>query len=70
MKVGTLSLNINTDDLNYGAMLHSWAFQQVLKQQECVQSTEIIDYTTKILEGFVPEQKTVNKAKTVKEERE
>ena len=63
MRVGTLSLNINTDDLNYGAMLHSWAFQQVLKQQECVQSTEIIDYTTKILEGFVPEHPVLSYAR-------
>lgn len=63
MRVGTLSLNINTDDLNYGAMLHSWAFQQVLKQQECVQSTEIIDYTTKILEGFAPEHPVLSYAR-------
>lgn len=52
MKIGTLSLNINTDDLNYGAMLHSWAFQQVLKKLEVTESTEIINYTTDMLADF------------------
>lgn len=44
MKIGTLSLNINTNDLNYGAVLHSWAFQRVLKKQFNMVHTEIIDY--------------------------
>lgn len=52
MKIGTLSLNINTDDLNYGAMLHSWAFQQVLRKNDIVENTEIIDYTTDMLADF------------------
>lgn len=51
MRVGTISLNINAPDFNYGAMLHSWAFQQYLKQQSNVEYTEIIDYTMPILEG-------------------
>lgn len=42
-KIGTISLNINTDDLNYGAILHSYAFQQVLKRYPNI-DTEIIDY--------------------------
>ena len=42
-RIGSISLNINTDDLNYGAMLHSWAFQQFLLRYDNV-STEIIDY--------------------------
>ena len=52
MKVGTLSLNINTDDLNYGAILHSWAFQQQLKKFEEVEKAEIIDYIPIGLENF------------------
>lgn len=44
MKIGTISLNINTHDLNYGAMLHSWAFQKYLQKHHI--ETEIIDYTT------------------------
>lgn len=52
MKVGTLSLNINTDDLNYGAMLHSWAFLEILKRCEPVESAEIINYITPKLESF------------------
>jgi len=44
VKIGTLSLNINTNDLNYGALLHSWAFQQVLKNKLNIKNTEIIDY--------------------------
>lgn len=39
MKVGTISLNINAPDFNYGAMLHSWAFQQFLKKLDCVDYT-------------------------------
>lgn len=52
MRIGTLSLNINTDDLNYGAMLHSWAFQQVVKKMDTVEKTEVIDYTTDMLSDF------------------
>lgn len=50
MKIGTISLNINTHDLNYGAMLHSWAFQKFLMKYKGVE-TEIIDYTTPNLYG-------------------
>ena len=46
MFIGTLSLNINTHDLNYGAMLHSWAFQQFLIKKYAVR-TEVIDYITR-----------------------
>lgn len=52
MKVGTLSLNINTDDLNYGAILHSWAFQKVLLSLEGVDTAEVIDYVPVSLESF------------------
>ena len=45
MKAGIISLNINTEDLNHGAMLHSWAFQTYLKTRQGLDS-EIIDYTT------------------------
>ena len=51
MNIGTISFNINTPDFNYGAMLHSWAFQQYLLKQEFVDSAEVIDYTMPILEG-------------------
>lgn len=51
MRIGTISLNINAPDFNYGAILHSWAFQQYLKRQSIVEYTEIIDYTMPILEG-------------------
>ena len=50
LKIGTLSVNVNTDDLNHGAVLHSWAFQRYLqKTYEC--DVEIIDYTTPNLYG-------------------
>lgn len=45
MKAGIISLNINTEDLNHGAMLHSWAFQTYLETRLGI-SSEIIDYTT------------------------
>lgn len=51
MRIGTISLNINAPDFNYGAMLHSWAFQQFLKKMDCVEHTELIDYTMPVLEG-------------------
>lgn len=50
MKIGTISLNIHTHDLNYGAVLHSWAFQQYLMKHDFV-DTEVIDYTTPMLWG-------------------
>ena len=50
MRIGTISLNINAPDFNYGAMLHSWAFQQYLLKLPNVESAEIIDYTMPLLE--------------------
>ncbi len=52
MKIATLSLNINTHDFNYGAMLHSWAFQQFLLKQDYVEHTEIINYITPRFENY------------------
>lgn len=51
MKIGTLSLNINTEDLNYGAMLHSWAFLKYLHKKS-ENEAEVIDYITPHLEKF------------------
>ena len=52
MKIGTLSLNINTDDLNYGAVLHSWAFLKYIKKNGLAEEIEVIDYTTPLFEKF------------------
>ena len=49
-RIGTLSLNINTDDLNYGALLHSYAFQRILDRYGV--ENEIIDYTTPSLQDI------------------
>lgn len=49
MRIATVSLNINTPDLNYGAMLHGWATQQVLKKWNI--DTEIIDFIPRYIEG-------------------
>ncbi|MDF9824680.1 hypothetical protein M2475_000908 [Breznakia sp. PF5-3] len=43
MKIATLSLNVNTDDLNFGAVMHSYSFQQVLIKLGYT-DTEIINY--------------------------
>lgn len=51
MNIGTISFNINAPDFNYGAVLHSWAFQQYLKGLNGVEYTEVIDYTMPRLEG-------------------
>lgn len=48
--IGTLSLNINTNDFNYGAILHSWAFQKYLEKQFDA-DVEVIDYITPHLEN-------------------
>lgn len=48
--IGTLSLNINTHDFNYGAILHSWAFQEYIEKELNV-DVEIIDYITPYLEN-------------------
>lgn len=50
MRIGTISLNINAPDFNYGAILHSWAFQQFLIKLPFVDSSEIINYVTPIHE--------------------
>lgn len=47
MKVGVIGININTFELNYGAVLHAWAFCKVLNQlkERCnIEAFEIIDY--------------------------
>lgn len=48
MKIGIIGININTFELNYGAVLHVWAFSKVLdtlKEQYNLENIEIIDYT-------------------------
>lgn len=52
MKIGTLSLNINTDDLNFGAILHTWAFQQQLLKLDEIDEVEVINYIPIGLEKF------------------
>lgn len=44
-QIGILSLGINTDDLNHGAVLHTWAFQQYLTKKFGADA-EVIDYVT------------------------
>ena len=48
-KIGTLSLGINADDFNYGAILHIWAFQKFLMMYKDYY-VEAIDYVTPHLE--------------------
>lgn len=43
MKIACISLNINTDDLNFGAVLHSWAMQQYLISEYNAE-VRLIDY--------------------------
>ena len=42
--IGTISINFNAPDFNYGAILHSWAFQQYLIKSGLAEKTEIIDF--------------------------
>jgi len=48
--VGLVSYNVHSNHMNYGAALHSWAFQRVLERfgQESV----IIDYFPHLMEGY------------------
>ena len=50
--IGLISLNINTDDLNYGAILHTWAFQQIIQDKLGSGSNEVINYIPSHLETF------------------
>lgn len=49
MKVAIVSYNVNSDHMNYGAALHSFAFQSFLKSKGI--DSIIVDYYPKILEG-------------------
>ena len=51
IKVGTISVNINTPDFNYGAMLHSWAFIKYMEKLDFIEHAEVIDYLTPYLEN-------------------
>lgn len=44
MRSGILSINIYTERLNYGAVLHSWCFQKLMLRRDDMESCEIIDY--------------------------
>ena len=50
-RIGIISININTDDLNYGALLHSFAFQWYLNNVIGLES-EIINYTSSSLKDY------------------
>lgn len=50
--IGTISLNINTPDFNYGALLHSYAFQKYLQNNSLCEYTEIVNYVTPSLENY------------------
>lgn len=52
MKIGEISMNINTRSCNYGSILHSWAFQYYLKKYEGIEVVETIDYIRKDLEKW------------------
>ena len=49
-RVATISYTTHSRHLNYGAVLHGWAFQQVLKRMGC--DSVVIDYIPKSLAGY------------------
>lgn len=54
MKVGIIGININTFELNYGAVLHAWAFCKALVQlkERCnIDVIEVIDYVPEHIKG-------------------
>lgn len=52
MRIGEVSMNINTRACNYGSILHSWAFQYYLKTYEKIETVETLDYVRKDLEKW------------------
>ena len=52
IKIATISLNVNTDDLNYGAVLHTYAMQKYLNSLEMVSKSVVIDYIPKHLKKY------------------
>ena len=44
MRVGIISINLHTRRLNYGAVLHTWAFQRLMLRRGDVDACEIVDY--------------------------
>lgn len=48
--VATISFTTRSKHFNYGAVLHGWAFQQVLARREC--GSVVIDYLPRRLEGY------------------
>ena len=54
MRVCTISLNLHTEDFNYGGLLHSWAMQEYLNSLPFVEKTVTLDYVNTKLEGRCP----------------
>ena len=52
MRIGEISMNINTRACNYGSILHSWAFQYYLKTYEKIEAVETLDYVRRDLEKW------------------
>ena len=49
-RVATISYTTHSKHFNYGAVLHGWAFQQVLARMGC--GSVVIDYLPRGLEGY------------------
>ncbi len=50
MRIGEISMNINTRACNYGSLLHSWAFQHYLMKYEGIEYVETINYIRRDME--------------------
>lgn len=61
VKVGIISFNIHSKHLNYGAALHSYAFQTYLKK--CRVDSTIIDYIPQSLENYYIKYPILNNMK-------
>ena len=68
LKSGIVSINLHTGRLNYGAVLHSWMFQQLMARRGDMERCEILDYLPDAKRQFNPwthfiRQKRKNPAK-------
>lgn len=54
LKAGIVSINLHTGRLNYGAVLHSWIFQQLMLRRGDIEVCEILDYLPDAKRDFNP----------------
>lgn len=65
MKIGIIGINIHTMELNYGAVLHCWAFHKMLEilNQGRIDDVEVINYVPEHVNGYCTKYPFITKIK-------